>query len=116
MSKQPAPVGDTKESGVGGKDGELSITDAWADPISAPATTAETARKDEHPCFDTANAMIFLLRTAAKNPSAARAMFGSSGNARNSLGNLTHNPPNTRVTSKGAGVLKITRFPRKKFL
>jgi hypothetical protein len=55
MSKQPAPAGDTKESGIGGKDGEVSITDAWADPIKAPATTA---RKAEHRSFDTANSFV----------------------------------------------------------
>ena len=59
--KQPAPVGDEKESGSVGKDGELSITDARADPIRTPAATADTARKAEQRCFDTANAMMSLL-------------------------------------------------------
>ena len=33
--KQPAPVGEAKESGIGGKVGEVSMTPARADPVSA---------------------------------------------------------------------------------
>ena len=43
--KRPTPFDDEKESGIGGKDGELSITDARADPIRAPATTAQDSKK-----------------------------------------------------------------------